>query len=73
MAVHPADPRYRSFVGKNVILPLMDRVIPIIADDYVDPDFGTGAVKITPAHDLMTLLLVSSVAPRLSSSVKMLK
>ncbi len=51
VAVHPADPRYRSFVGKNVILPLMDRVIPIIADDYVDPDFGTGAVKITPAHD----------------------
>jgi len=52
VAVHPNDPRYKSLIGTNVLLPLTDRVIPIIADDTVDPDFGTGAVKITPAHDL---------------------
>lgn len=51
VAVHPEDPRYANMVGKTVILPLMDREIPIVADDYVDPAFGTGAVKITPAHD----------------------
>ncbi len=51
VAVHPKDKRYRHLVGKEVVLPLMNRVIPIIADDYVDPAFGTGAVKITPAHD----------------------
>ena len=51
VAVHPDDERYRALVGKSVRLPLCDRDIPIIADDYVDPAFGTGCVKITPAHD----------------------
>ena len=52
VAVHPDDERYRHLIGKNVNLPLTDRVIPIIADNYVDREFGTGCVKITPAHDL---------------------
>ncbi len=51
VAVNPEDPRYAHLVGKTVVLPLMDREIPIIADSYVDKEFGTGAVKITPAHD----------------------
>ncbi|MFD1466138.1 valine--tRNA ligase [Lapidilactobacillus mulanensis] len=51
IAVHPGDPRYADMVGKMVKLPLTDREIPIIEDHYVDIDFGTGAVKITPAHD----------------------
>ncbi len=51
VAVHPDDERYRALIGKRVRLPLCDRDIPIIADDYVDPAFGTGCVKITPAHD----------------------
>jgi valyl-tRNA synthetase len=51
VAVNPADQRYRSAVGRNLILPLLKRVIPVIADDFVDPRFGTGAVKVTPAHD----------------------
>ena len=51
VAVHPEDDRYRSFVGKKVTLPLMNREIPVIADTYVDREFGTGALKITPAHD----------------------
>ncbi|MFQ5659940.1 MAG: valine--tRNA ligase [Gammaproteobacteria bacterium] len=51
VAVHPDDERYRDLVGKQVELPLTDRTIPVIADDYVDPEFGTGCVKITPAHD----------------------
>ncbi len=51
VAVNPADERYASFVGKTLLLPLTDRKIPVIADEYVDPAFGTGAVKITPAHD----------------------
>jgi valyl-tRNA synthetase len=51
VAVHPEDERYRSFVGKKVTLPLMNREIPVIADAYVDREFGTGVVKITPAHD----------------------
>jgi valyl-tRNA synthetase len=51
VAVNPADERYASMVGKTVILPIMDREIPIIADSYVEKEFGTGAVKITPAHD----------------------
>jgi valyl-tRNA synthetase len=51
VAVHPADPRYTHLVGKFVILPLTGRRIPIIADDYSDPEKGSGAVKITPAHD----------------------
>src|SRR5437016_12121367 len=51
VAVNPKDPRYANLVGKSVRLPLTGRTIPIIADDYVDPQFGTGAVKITPGHD----------------------
>ena len=51
IAVHPDDDRYRHLVGKTVILPLMDREIPIVADEYVEKDFGTGMVKVTPAHD----------------------
>ncbi|BCB26369.1 valine--tRNA ligase [Sulfurimicrobium lacus] len=51
VAVHPEDERYKHLVGKHVRLPLCERSIPIIADDYVDPAFGTGCVKITPAHD----------------------
>ncbi len=51
VAVNPKDARYASYVGKQIALPTTDRVIPIIADDYVDLEFGTGAVKITPAHD----------------------
>jgi valyl-tRNA synthetase len=52
VAVHPDDPRYRDLVGKTVRLPLVDRLIPIVADAAVDREFGTGAVKVTPAHDL---------------------
>ena len=51
VAVHPDDERYQELIGKTVILPLMNREIPIIADEYVEQDFGTGVVKITPAHD----------------------
>lgn len=51
VAVNPKDTRYKHLVGKNVILPLLNKPIPIIADDYVEMDFGTGVVKITPAHD----------------------
>jgi valyl-tRNA synthetase len=52
IAVNPKDKRYEKYVGKIAILPLVGRELPIVADDYVDPEFGTGAVKITPAHDL---------------------
>lgn len=51
VAVNPSDDRYRALVGKKVVLPLTDKEIPVIADDYVDVSFGTGALKITPAHD----------------------
>ncbi|MBK8702951.1 MAG: valine--tRNA ligase [Saprospiraceae bacterium] len=51
IAVHPKDERYQSLVGKNVLIPLINRAIPVIADEYVDIAFGTGALKITPAHD----------------------
>ena len=51
VAVHPDDERYRHLIGKSIALPLTDRTIPVIGDDYVDPEFGTGCVKITPAHD----------------------
>ncbi len=57
VAVHPGDKRYSRLVGRNVILPLLDRIIPIVADDYVDPEFGSGAVKVTPAHDLNDLAI----------------
>jgi valyl-tRNA synthetase len=51
VAIHPDDERYQRFIGMKVLLPLMDREIPVIADTYVDREFGTGVVKITPAHD----------------------
>jgi valyl-tRNA synthetase len=51
VAVHPDDERYRSLIGREIRLPLVDRLIPIVADDAVDPTFGSGAVKVTPAHD----------------------
>ena len=51
VAVHPEDERFKALVGKTITLPLVGREIPIISDDYVDPEFGSGCVKITPAHD----------------------
>ncbi|MDT9682945.1 valine--tRNA ligase [Streptomyces sp. TRM76323] len=51
VAVHPDDERYKHLVGKRIKLPLTDRTIPVVADTHVDPEFGTGAVKVTPAHD----------------------
>jgi valyl-tRNA synthetase len=51
VAVNPADERYRDLIGRNVVLPILERPIPVIADEYADPAFGTGVVKITPAHD----------------------
>ncbi len=51
VAVHPEDERYKAWIGKQVLIPLIDKAIPIIADTYVDREFGTGALKITPAHD----------------------
>ena len=52
IAVNPEDERYKKFIGKKVILPIVNREIPIFADEYVDKNFGTGAVKVTPAHDV---------------------
>ncbi len=51
VAVNPADPRYKDFIGKNVVIPVAGRAIPVVADEHADMEFGTGAVKITPAHD----------------------
>ncbi|MGX9460797.1 valine--tRNA ligase [Shewanella sp. A14] len=51
VAVHPDDERYQSLIGKFILLPIVNRLVPIVADDYVDMEFGTGCVKITPAHD----------------------
>ena len=51
VAVHPDDPRYAHLVGRQILLPLTGRTIPVVADPHVDPEFGTGAVKVTPAHD----------------------
>ncbi|MBI5867568.1 MAG: valine--tRNA ligase, partial [candidate division Zixibacteria bacterium] len=51
LAVNPKDSRFKSFVGKNVILPLVGRTLPVIADSYIDAEFGTGVLKVTPAHD----------------------
>ena len=52
VAVHPDDERYKDLVGKKCILPIMNKEIPIIADEFVEKEFGTGCVKITPAHDM---------------------
>jgi valyl-tRNA synthetase len=62
--VHPEDERYKHLVGKRVKLPLVDRDIPIIADDYVDKAFGTGVVKVTPAHDPTTTPSASATSCR---------
>ena len=51
VAVNPEDERYKKYIGKNVILPVLNKLIPIVADEHADPEFGTGVVKITPAHD----------------------
>jgi valyl-tRNA synthetase len=51
LCVHPEDERYRHLVGKTAIVPLCGREVPVIADAYVDPEFGTGCLKVTPAHD----------------------
>jgi valyl-tRNA synthetase len=51
VAVHPDDPRYAAYVGKTALVPMLQREIPVIADAYVDPEFGTGALKVTPGHD----------------------
>ena len=51
LAVHPEDQRYQQYIGKKVLVPILNREIPVIADDYVDREFGTGALKITPGHD----------------------
>ncbi|HEX6304008.1 MAG TPA: valine--tRNA ligase [Anaerolineales bacterium] len=51
VAVHPEDPRYQKFVGKKVVVPILNREIPVIVDEYVDREFGTGALKVTPGHD----------------------
>jgi valyl-tRNA synthetase len=51
VAVHPEDDRYRAAVGKEVVVPFVERVVPVVADDLVDPEFGTGALKVTPGHD----------------------
>ncbi len=51
VAVNPDDDRYKDLIGKTLVLPFVNREIPVIADDYVDSSFGTGCVKITPAHD----------------------
>src|SRR5918911_1632761 len=51
IAVNPSDERYSRLIGESAVLPLVGRRLPIIADDYVDPEFGTGALKITPGHD----------------------
>ncbi|MFN2378767.1 MAG: valine--tRNA ligase [Bacteroidales bacterium] len=52
VCVNPDDPRYKDFIGKNVIVPMVNRSVPVIADEYVDMEFGTGCLKITPAHDI---------------------
>ena len=55
VAVNPNDERFKHLIGKKLILPLVNKEIPIVGDDYVDMEFGTGAVKITPAHDLIKI------------------
>jgi valyl-tRNA synthetase len=52
VCVNPADPRYRKIVGKKVTVPMVNRLVPVIEDAYVDMEFGTGCLKITPAHDI---------------------
>jgi valyl-tRNA synthetase len=65
VAVNPNDERYRDFIGKNIELPLTGRRIPVVADDAVDPEFGTGAVKVTPAHDFNDEAIAKRQSPPL--------
>jgi len=65
VAVHPDDPRYRKYIGKMIKLPLTKREIPVVADERVDPEFGTGAVKVTPAHDFNDEEIAKSQNPPL--------
>ena len=53
VAVHPDDERYHDLVGKEVVVPFVERRVPVVADEQVDPEFGTGALKVTPGHDPM--------------------
>ena len=53
VAVHPEDERYKHLVGKSVTLPIMGRIIPIVGDEGITPEFGSGALKVTPSHDAM--------------------
>ena len=57
VCVHPEDDRFKHLIGKKVVVPLVNREVPVIADEYVDPAFGTGALKITPAHDINDITL----------------
>jgi valyl-tRNA synthetase len=63
VAVHPEDDRYLRYVGSKVVVPILGREIPVIADDYVDREFGTVALKITPGHDPMTMPLGTARPP----------
>ena len=68
VAVHPSDARYTRLVGRTVRLPVANRLIPIIADEYPDPEFGSGAVKITGAHDFNDFEVARRTTFRSSSS-----
>ena len=72
VAVHPEDPRYQSLVGQMAVLPLMNRAIPIVADEYVDPDFGTGLSRL-PQRMILTILPLAYVIiwSNMLSSAKM--
>lgn len=61
IVVNPNDERYKDVIGKTVILPIVGRELPILADEYVDIDFGSGAMKVTPAHDPNDLKLVKDI------------
>ncbi len=65
VAVHPEDERYKIYIGKKVILPLAEREIPVISDESVDPEFGTGAVKVTPSHDFNDEAIAKRQSPQL--------
>ena len=64
VAVHPEDERYKNLIGRHVMLPLVNRLIPIVADDYVDLEFGTGCVKITPLTTSTTTKSASATTCR---------
>ena len=64
VAVNPKDERYVNLVGKNVLIPIVNRTVKIISDNYADPEQGSGAVKITPAHDFLSLIHISEPTRR---------